>query len=264
MSPGLDFETQLLARPTAPDLLAKELSKKAYAPRPIAIGTNTDPYQPIEKKHEIMRRCLEVLDAFNHPVLITTKGSLVERDLDIIASMAQRNLVRVGITITTLDPQISRVMEPRVPAPKRLLQTIKTVSGAGVPVRVLVSPLVPGLTDDGLEDVLKAASKAGARHATFTLLRLPHEVSPLFQDWLRAHYPNRFSKVMARVREAHGGRDYDPKWGKRMQGEGTHAELIKKRFALACDRLGLETQDADLDCTLFRVPPRPGDQLTLF
>ncbi|MEO0358213.1 MAG: radical SAM protein, partial [Pseudomonadota bacterium] len=197
-------------------------------------------------------------------VLVTTKGALIERDVDLLGALAHRNLVQVGITVTTMDAKISRLMEPRVPAPARLIKTIETISQAGVPVRVLVSPLVPGLTDDGLENVLAAARGAGASRATYALLRLPREVSPLFQDWLRTHYPDRFTKVMARVRETHGGKDYDPKWGKRMRGEGVHADLIKKRFDLACDRLGFAADDVDLDCNAFAVPPRAGDQLSLF
>lgn len=264
MSPGLDFETQLLARPSAPDLLAREISKKGYEVRPIAFGTNTDPYQPIEAKHRIMRGCLEVLRDFKHPVMITTKGILVERDVDILREMAADGLVRVGITITTLDPKLSRQLEPRVPAPARLLKVLKLLSGAGVPTRVLMSPIIPGLTDHEIEMVLEAAAIAGATHATFALLRLPLEVSVLFQDWLRTHHPAKFAKVMSRVRESHGGQDYDSKWGKRLHGEGKHAELIAQRFELACDRLGLSQEQAPLRSDLFKVPPRVGDQLSLF
>lgn len=264
MSPGLDFETQLLARPSAADLLAKEISNPQYKVQPIAFGTNTDPYQPIENTYKVMRRCLEVLQEFKHPVIITTKGALIERDLDILSDLAGQGLVRVGITVTTLDKDISRRLEPRVPAPKRLLKTIKELSGAGVPTRVLMSPIIPGLTDHEIENVLTAAKKAGAYNATFALLRLPLEVSQLFQTWLRQHYPDKFSKVMARIRETHGGRDYDPEWGKRLRGEGAHAELIAQRFELACDMLGLTQELPALRTDLFHVPPRPGDQLSLF
>lgn len=264
LSPGLDFETRLLARPNAADLLEKEISKPGYEPAPIAFGTNTDPYQPIEGRYKIMRSCLQVLADFKHPVIITTKGMMIERDLDILGPMAADRLVRVGITVTTLKPRLSRTLEPRVPAPKRLLEVISACAGAGVPTTVMVAPIIPGLTDNELEAILKAAQAAGAGRAAYTMLRLPHEVSALFQDWLKQNYPDRFAKVMARVRESHGGRDYDPRWGKRMRGEGTHAELIAKRFKLACKRYGLTHKYPSLRTDLFHVPPRPGDQLTLF
>ncbi|MEM6307167.1 MAG: PA0069 family radical SAM protein [Pseudomonadota bacterium] len=264
LSPGLDFETQLFARPNAPDLLARELAKPGYKVAPLAIGTNTDPYQPIEQKHEIMRRCLQVLADFQHPVAIVTKGSLIERDIDILAPMAAQGLVKVGVTITSLTVKVSRLLEPRVPAPKRLLQVLGQLNAAGIPTRVMISPVIPGLTDHEIEKILKAARAVGTAHATWALLRLPLEVSHLFQDWLRRHYPDKFSKVMGKVREAHGGKDYDPKWGKRMRGEGTYAELIAQRFEKACARLGYNDEMAPLDCTQFRVPPRPGDQLNLF
>ncbi len=264
MSPGLDFETKLIARPDAPKLLRKELSRRGYDVAPLAFGTNTDPYQPIEGRYRIMRDCLKVLDAFAHPVLITTKGSLIERDLDILAAMAARNLVGVGITLTTLDPKVARAMEPRVPAPKRTLQMMERLSAAGIPVRVLMSPVVPGLTDHEMEAVLQAAKDAGAVGASWVLLRLPREVAPIFVDWVRAAFPNRASKIMARVREAHGGKDYDPDWGKRMRGQGAHAELLAQRFKLTCRRLGLAQKMPDLRRDLFQVPPQPGDQLSLF
>ncbi|MGV6839255.1 MAG: PA0069 family radical SAM protein [Planktomarina sp.] len=264
LSPGLDFETRLLARPNAAVLLEKELSKPGYTPAPLAFGTNTDPYQPIEDKHKIMRQCLQVLADFNHPVTITTKGALIERDLDILGPMAAKGLARVGVSIPTLKARLSRVMQPRVPAPKRLLQVIENCAGAGVPTTVMVAPVIPGLTDDELETILRAAHKAGAQRAAYIMLRLPHEVSSLFQDWLKLYFPDRFAKVMARVRESHGGRDYDPRWGKRMRGEGEHADMIAKRFDLACKRYGFDQNFPKMRTDLFHVPPRPGDQLSLF
>lgn len=264
MSPGLDFETKLIARPNAAKLLTKELSNPRYVSDVLAVGTNTDPYQPIEKEHRIMRDCLIVLRDFQHPVSITTKGVLVERDIDILSEMAAKHLARVAVTITTLDAEVSRKMEPRVPNPKRALQTIKTLSDAGITVRVLMSPIVPGLTDHEIEKILKAAKNAGATSASWAMLRLPREVAGLFVDWLRDAFPNRAAKVMARVRESHGGRDYDPEWGKRLSGEGQHAEMISKRFNLARKRVGLQKTSDPLRTDLFKVPPKPGDQLSLF
>lgn len=264
LSPGLDFETRLTARPNAPEALAKELSAPSYAPRPIAIGTNTDAYQPIERDLTIMRRTLEVLLEFRHPVMIATKGTLIERDIDILARLADRNLVQVGISVTSLSPDLSRWLEPRVPAPARRLGTIARLSRAGIPVRVMVSPVIPALTDHEIERILEAARAAGAKGASWVMLRLPLEVATLFRDWLAEHYPDRAERVMGRVRETQGGRDYRPDWGKRMRGEGVHARLIARRFDLASKRLGLATDLPPLDCSQFRVPPRPGDQLSLF
>lgn len=264
LSPGLDFETRLVARPEAAEVLARELRAKRYRVAPIAIGTNTDPYQPIEKTHEIMRDCLEVLRAFRHPVAIVTKGALVERDIDILADMAADGLARVGISVTTLDAKLSRLMEPRVPAPKRRLATIRRLTQAGVPVRLMVSPVVPALTDPELESILDAGAEAGADAASWVMLRLPQEVSPLWQEWLAAHYPDRAGRVMARLREMHGGKDYDARWGRRMRGEGPYAEIIARRFAVAARRLGLDQKTPALRCDLFCPPQRAGDQLSLF
>lgn len=264
LSPGLDFETRLVARPGAPEGLARELARKSYRPRMIAMGTNTDPYQPIEGTHAITRRLLQVLLDFRHPVGVVTKGTLIERDLDILSDLAALGLTRVGISLTTLDRDLSRRMEPRVPAPARRLRTIEALARAGVEVRVMVSPVVPGLTDPELEAILSAAKDAGAVAAGWIMLRLPHEVSPLFRDWLAEHYPHRAARVMARVRESHGGKDYDAEWGRRMRGQGGYAELIAQRFNLAMRRLGLATELPPLRTDLFRVPPRAGDQLELF
>ncbi len=264
LSPGLDFETRLIARPAAPRQLAKELSAKKYKVAPIAIGTNTDPYQPIEKARGIMRGCLEVLSEFRHPVTVATKGTLIERDADILGEMGQAGLARVGISLTTLDATLARRLEPRVPSPLRRLKAIEALAKAGCPVRVMVSPVIPGLTDPEIEAILKSARDAGAVAASWIMLRLPFEVSPLFSRWLREHYPERASKVMSRLREMHGGKEYSAEWHHRMQGSGVYADLIAQRFELACGRLGLSEALPKLRCDLFHVPPRPGDQLTLF
>ncbi|MFY0680230.1 MAG: PA0069 family radical SAM protein [Thalassovita sp.] len=264
LSPGLDFETQLIARPNAPEILDQELRRKRYQVAPIAIGTNTDPYQPIERDQKVMRRCLEVLSDFNHPVAIVTKGTLIERDLDILAPMAAKGLVRVGVSVTSLDPVLSRKMEPRVPVPARRLQTIRRLHEAGIPVRLMVAPVVPALTDPELEAILEAGQAAGAEAATWIMLRLPREVSDLFQTWLQEQFPDRANRVMARLREMHGGKTYDAQWGRRMRGEGIYADLIANRFKLAAKRLGLDQEQPRLRCDLFRPPAKPGDQLGLF
>lgn len=264
LSPGLDFETQLIARPDAPEVLARELRSKRYQVAPIAIGTNTDPYQPIEKTHGIMRDCLEVLSEFNHPVAIVTKGSLIERDIDILSDMAKRSLAAVGVSVTTLDARLSRLMEPRAPAPQRRLQVIRKLSEAGIPVRIMASPMVPALTDPELEAILTAGRDAGARHASWIMLRLPREVSPLVQEWLATHYPDRAERIMARLRDMHGGKEYDAGWHKRMRGEGPYAQMVAQRFDLAAKRLGLTRAGVPLRCDLFRPPPERGDQLSLF
>ncbi|MEM8957745.1 MAG: PA0069 family radical SAM protein [Pseudomonadota bacterium] len=264
LSPGLDFETRLIARPEAPQVLARELGRPSYRPAPIAIGTNTDPYQPIERDRGIMRAILEVLRDHAHPVTIATKGCLIERDIDILAPMAADGLAQVGVSVTTLDRDLARRMEPRVPAPRRRLATIRALADVGIPVRAMVSPVIPGLTDHEVEPILEAAALAGARAATMIHLRLPLEVAGLFRDWLAEHEPGRAAKVMARVREANGGRDYDPQWGRRMRGQGVHAELLTRRFDLSRRRAGLSNDLPELDCSRFRVPVRPGDQLSLF
>ncbi|GHE85847.1 radical SAM protein [Aliiroseovarius zhejiangensis] len=263
-SAGLDFETQLIARPNAPRRLEQELSRPRYQVAPIAIGTNTDPYQPIEAQYRVMRGVVEVLSDFRHPVTIVTKGTLIERDLDLLANMAKAGLAHVGISVTTLDAGLSRRMEPRVPSPVRRLKLIERLAGAGIPVRVMVAPVVPGLTDHELEAILSAASDAGARAASYILLRLPGEVSGLFQDWLAEHAPDRAARVMGRMREMRGGEDYDATFGTRMVGQGTFSALLRHRFAIARTRLGLGRDLPALRRDLFAVPPRAGDQLSLF
>jgi len=264
LSPGLDFETRLIARPNVAAVLRQELSKPRYKVATLAMGTNTDPYQPCERDHGLARACLEVLRDFNHPAAIVTKGSLIERDLDILSEMAAKGLVRVGISVTTLDQDLSRRMEPRAPTPARRLAVINRLSSAGVPVRLMASPVVPGLTDHELEALLAAGAAAGADAASWIMLRLPREVSELWQAWLAEHEPGRAAKVMARLREMHGGRDYDPRWGQRMRGEGEYAEMIGRRFQMACKRLGLLSSAAPLTCDLFQRPAQPGDQMALF
>lgn len=264
LSPGLDFETRLTAKPDAPKVLARELSKKSYRPAVIAIGTNTDPYQPIEARYRIMRGCLEVLSAFGHPVGILTKGTLIERDIDILEPMAARGLVHVGLSVTSLDPRLSRALEPRAPLPARRLEVIRRLSAAGIPVRVMVAPVIPVLTDSEMEAILGAARDAGAVAASWVLLRLPREVAQLFREWLEAHEPGKAAHVIARLREMRGGADYDAEWGKRMTGEGVHADLLARRFALALRRLGLGRRMPPLDCGQFAPPIKPDRQLPLF
>ncbi|MBN8632380.1 MAG: PA0069 family radical SAM protein [Rhodobacterales bacterium] len=264
LSPGLDFETRLVARPGIAAVLDTELRRPAYRPAPLAIGTNTDPYQPVERDQGIMREVLQVLAAFRHPVWITTRGTTIERDIDLIAPLAAEGLASASISITTLDDGLARKMEPRAPSPKRRLQIIRRLSEAGIPVRIQISPLIPALTDHELEAVMEAGRDAGARSANSIPLRLPLEVSSLFRDWLEATVPDRAARVMGRVRELHGGRDYDPEFGKRMRGQGLWAELIHRRADLARKRLGLKEGLPALRTDLFRVPPRSGDQLSLF
>lgn len=264
LSPGLDFETRLIARPGAPEGLEKELSRKGYTVQPIAIGTNTDPYQPIEKDREIMRDLLQVLRAFRHPVGIVTKGTLIERDIDLIAEMAAQGLAKVGVSVTTLDAGLARALEPRVPSPLRRLKIIERLAAAGIPVRLMASPIVPGLTDHEIERIVQAGADAGATGASMIALRLPLEVAPLFRAWLEEHVPLRAARVMARVREMHGGKDYSADWGQRMTGTGLHAEMMQQRFARAIRTAGLSRRMPALRTDLFRVPPRSGDQLSLF
>ena len=264
LSPGLDFETRLIARPGIAAVLERELRAKAYRVATIAIGTNTDPYQPIEAEYGVMRQVLALLAAFQHPVAITTKGTLIERDLDLLGPLAAAGLTRVGVSITTLDPVLARRMEPRAATPLRRLAVIRRLTEAGVPVRVMVAPVVPGLTDHELEPVLEAARNAGAVAASMISLRLPLEVSGLFQDWLAQHYPDRAAKVMARVRELHGGKDYDAEWGKRFRGQGLWADLMARRYQVAVARLGLNAPQPPLRSDLFKVPAQAGDQLSLF
>ena len=263
LSPGLDFESKLFAKPDAAKLLDKELSKEGYQPRTIAIGTNTDPYQPIEKQWRIMREILEVLDARNHPVGIVTKSALVTRDIDILSRMAERGLAKVALSVTTLDRILARTMEPRASTPTKRLEAIRQLTDAGIPASVMVAPIVPGLTDQEIEKILDAARAAGAQDAGYVLLRLPLEVSPIFKDWLLRHYPDRYRHVMSLVRSMRDGKDYDSEWGKRMRGTGPYAWQIGRRFEIAARRLGFNARRTSLRTDLFVQAEKKNEQLTL-
>jgi DNA repair photolyase len=263
LSPGLDFESKLFAKPDAAKLLDKELSKEGYEPRTIAIGTNTDPYQPIEKQWRIMREILEVLDARNHPVGIVTKSALVTRDIDILSRMAERGLAKVALSVTTLDRMLARTMEPRASTPTKRLEAIRQLSDAGIPTSVMVAPIVPGLTDSEVERILDAARAVGAQDAGYVLLRLPLEVSPIFKDWLLRHYPDRYRHVMSLIRSMRDGKDYDSEWGKRMRGTGPYAWQIGRRFEIAAKRLGFNTKRTPLRTDLFVQAEKKNEQLML-
>ncbi|OBZ92826.1 radical SAM protein [Pararhizobium polonicum] len=263
LSPGLDFEAKLFAKPDAAKLLERELAKPGYKVRPIAIGTNTDPYQPIEKEWRIMRQILEVLKAADHPVMIVTKSAMVMRDIDILAPMAEKGLAKVGLSVTTLDRKLARLMEPRASTPSKRLEAIKALSEAGIPATVMMSPVIPALNDHEIERVLDSGRTAGATQASYVLLRLPLEVSPLFRDWLLRNYPDRYRHVMSLVRSMRGGKDYDAEFGKRMKGAGPYAWQIGRRFELAAKRLGLNVGKRPLNCDLFVPPLGTGVQLSL-
>ncbi|MBP2447163.1 PA0069 family radical SAM protein [Rhizobium leguminosarum] len=263
LSAGLDFETKLFAKPDAAKLLERELAKPGYKVRAIAIGTNTDPYQPIEKEWRVMRGILEVLNKANHPVSIVTKSAMILRDLDILQDMAAKNLVRVGISVTTLDRKLARTMEPRAATPPRRLETIHTLSEAGIQTAVMAAPLIPALNDHELERILESAKAAGAAEASYVILRLPLEVSPLFRDWLLQHYPDRYRHVMSLVRSMRGGKDYDSEFGKRMKGAGPYAWQIARRFEMAARRFGLTRRGMPLRDDLFVPPDGSGVQLSL-
>ncbi|WFU48269.1 PA0069 family radical SAM protein [Sinorhizobium terangae] len=263
LSAGLDFESKIFAKPDAPRLLERELARPDYKVRPIAIGTNTDPYQPIEKEWRIMRQILEVLKAANHPVMIVTKSAMVTRDIDLLAPMAEMGLARVGISVTTLDRKLARTMEPRASTPAKRLEAIRAISDAGIPAGVLVSPIIPALNDHEIERVLDSAKAAGASEASYVLLRLPLEVSPLFRDWLLRNYPDRYRHVMSLIRSMRGGKDYDAEFGKRMKGAGPYAWQIGRRFELAAKRLGLNLTRRQLRNDVFVPPLGMGVQLSL-
>ncbi len=263
LSAGLDFEAKLFAKPDIAKLLERELSKPGYKPRPIAIGTNTDPYQPIEKEWRIMRQVLEVLEAAHHPVTIVTKSALVTRDIDILSRMAKDGLAKVALSVTTLDRALARAMEPRAATPAKRLEAIRELSEAGIPVGAMMAPIIPGLTDHEIERVLDSVKTAGAREANYVLLRLPFEVSPLFRDWLLRNYPDRYRHVMSLVRSMRDGKDYDAEFGKRMKGAGPYAWQIHRRFQMACKRLGLDQQRLPLRDDLFVPPSGSGVQLSL-
>ncbi len=264
LSPGLDFETQLFYKPDAPALLEAELRRPGYSPAMMAMGTNTDPYQPVERELQLTRRVIEVLSRFNHPLGIVTKSALITRDIDLLAPMAAKGLAGACISLSMLDRDLARALEPRAATPPKRLDTIRRLADAGIPVSVLTSPMIPGLNDHMLEQVLEAAAAAGATAAGWTMLRLPLEIAGLFQEWLEAHAPDRAKRVMSLVRQTRGGKLYKSGFGERMRGEGPVAEMIRARFNHAVRRLGLNRSRWALDISQFAAPPRPGDQMSLF
>jgi DNA repair photolyase len=264
LSAGLDFETRLFAKTNAAELLEKELAAPDYKPKTIAIGTNTDPYQPIERQRRIMRRVLEVLEAHNHPVAVLTKSALIARDLDILSRMAEKGLAKAALSITTLDHRLSRAMEPRAAAPQRRLETVRLLAEAGIPTAVMVAPVIPALNDTEIEKILMGAAAAGAREAGYILLRLPLEVAPLFRQWLYENMPDRAEHVLSLLKDMRGGKDYDASWGQRMRGRGPYAWLLGRRFEMAAKRFSLNKTKTKLRTDLFSPPPRRGEQLKLF
>ena len=266
MSPGLDFETKIFAKHDAPELLRRHLSRPSYKPQVIALGANTDAYQPVEGKLRITRGVLGVLDEFSNPVAILTKSALIVRDVDILSSMASRRLAQVSVSLTTLDPELARVMEPRASTPARRLKAIRSLSKAGVPVAVLTAPMIPGINDHELERLLEAAAEAGATTASYVLLRLPLEIGELFTEWLGEHFPDRAGKVLELIRQTRGGQLYRSEFGVRMRGTGAYADMLERRFDVATRRLGLDERAFRLDKTKFRVPEdkSAGSQLGLF
>ena len=264
LSPGLDFESRLFVKPEAAELLEKELSAPGYEPRVIAIGTNTDPYQPIERRYKVMRRILEVLDRAGHPVGIVTKSALVLRDLDILARMAERRLAKVALSVTTLDGELARKMEPRAATPMRRLETLRRLAQVGVPTTALVAPVIPALNDSEIERILDTVAAAGVKEAGYVLLRLPLEVRDLFREWLIENYPDRYRHVFKLIRDTRGGKDYDSAWGKRMKGSGPYAWMIGRRFEVACEKLRLNARKFTLTTEHFRHPNPVSAQLSLF
>jgi DNA repair photolyase len=264
LSPGIDFETKLFAKTNAAELLGRELSAPGYRPATIAIGTNTDPYQPIEKERRIMRQLLEVLARHDHPVGIVTKSALVTRDIDILAQMAAKGLVKVAMSVTTLDRRLARSLEPRAATPDRRLDAIRQLSAAGIPVTVLVAPVIPGINEAEIEAILEAAWNAGAKEAGYVLLRLPLEVRDIMREWLLANRPGKLRHVMSLVQSTRGGKDYDSAWGQRQTGSGPFAWTIGRRFELAAKRLGFSEKRLKLRTDLFRKAVAPADQLSLF
>jgi DNA repair photolyase len=263
LSPGLDFETRILIKPEAAKLLEQELAKPGYRPAVIAMGTNTDPYQPLEKTRRITRSILEVLSRCNHPVGIVTKSALIQRDIDLLAPMAKLGLASATVSLTTLDPKLSRVMEPRAASPARRLETIRALSQAGIPTGVLLAPMIPALNDRELEKLLEAAADAGARTAGYVLLRLPLEIKELFEEWLEAHFPGRAKHILSLVRSMRDGKLYQSEFGLRQTGSGPYADLLAKRFRLAASRYGFTRRDWQYNASLFRPPVPQGGQFRL-
>jgi DNA repair photolyase len=264
LSPGLDFETKLFVKPDAHELLLRELADPKYEPQMIALGTNTDPYQPIERKWQVTRKILEVLRDTGHPVGIVTKSALVLRDLDILSEMAKKNLAKIALSVTTVDPGLARATEPRASTPQKRLEAIRRLSQAGIPTAVMVAPIIPAINDAEIERILDAAAAAGASEAGYVMLRMPLEIKDLFREWLREHFPDKLDHVISLVRDLHGGKDYDPTFGKRQSGTGPYAWSIGRRFELACKRLGLNQRRNRLTIAHFKRPKRTGNQLDLF
>ncbi len=262
LSPGLDFETQLYAKPEAAALLRETLGKKGYRPQPIAMGTNTDPYQPIEARYRITRQILEVCLEARHPVTITTKSDRVLRDLDLLAQLAQLRLVHVSISVTSLDPRISGSLEPRAAAPAKRIEALRRLAEAGVPAHVSIAPVIPAITDPEIEAILQQAGDAGVRSASWIMMRLPHEVAPIFREWLDAWFPERAGKVMGIVQSLRGGKDNEGEYFKRFRPQGAWAQLFRDRFRIGCKRAGISNERFELDCSQFR-PPSVGGQLQL-
>lgn len=260
LSPGLDFETRIFSKPEGPGCLRQELRRPGYRVQPLALGANTDPYQPVERRLLLTRRLLEVLADHEHPFTVATKSDLVLRDLDLLTAMAERRLATVLVSLTTVDPDLARRMEPRAPTPGRRLTAIRELSRSGVPVTVLASPMIPGLNDSEMEAILEASAQAGAGSARYILIRLPREVRDLFSEWLSAEYPDRASRVLSLIRQTRGGQLYDSRFGARVRGEGPYAELLEKRFRVACERRGLSVEAPPLDTTRFRVPRDDDDR----
>jgi DNA repair photolyase len=264
LSPGLDFESQLFMKPNAPELLERELSAPGYVPKTIAIGTNTDPYQPIERRYKIMRGILQVLERTGHPVGIVTKSALILRDLDILARMARRDLVKVALSVTSLDAKLARIMEPRAPAPARRLEALRQLVNAGIPTSTLVAPVIPAINDAEIERILEAVASTGVRNAGYVLVRLPLELRDLFREWLLANFPDRHRHVFKLIQDMHGGKDYDSTFGTRMTGKGPIAWMIGRRFEVACERLGFNVKSAPITTEHFRPPQPASAQLDLF
>ncbi|CAM2070672.1 PA0069 family radical SAM protein [Sulfidibacter corallicola] len=264
LSPGLDFETRLFKKTNAAELLEKELRRKSYEPKPITVGANTDPYQPVEREHRVTREVLTVLSRFQHPVALITKSALVLRDLDLLAPMAEKGLAQVFVSVTTLRPELARIMEPRAAAPHRRLETLRALSEAGIPTGVMSAPMIPALNDHELEAILTAGAEAGAAYGGYVFLRLPLELRELFREWLETHFPDRAEHVMSLIKQSRGGKEYQAEFGKRMRGTGHFAHLLSQRFRLVAQKLNLNKSRNKLRTDLFKPPPRAGDQLSLF
>ncbi|MGE4617933.1 MAG: PA0069 family radical SAM protein [Gammaproteobacteria bacterium] len=264
LSPGLDFESRLFSKPDAPEVLRRELAKPHYRCETIALGANTDAYQPIEKRLKITRHLLEVLAECSHPVTIVSKSALIERDVDLLAPMAEKKLVQVFISVTTLDRELARRMEPRAAAPQRRIETQRRLNDAGIPTGVMFAPVIPALNDHELETILEHGAQAGCRFAGTIVLRLPREVKPMFKEWLAAHYPLKYDRVMNRIRDLRGGHESDAQFGRRMKGQGVFARLLAQRFERSCQALGMNESRFELDTSRFRAPGRNTDQLELF